>query len=656
METTRRTAPRIARWISLAWALGMVAIFFGERLLVSGTGRGLTTGLGALLVLGSVAVRIVRMIRVHDVERRIHRYAAALQTLGVLALLLYFAQSDLVAALLGKPLAQLAPRLAVCVQVLWPALWLAAALPLFLVELACSSMAAGSAGAARLEPERVRDAMLSGLGLAGALVFAFSVAWVASARDVKVDLSYFRTARPGEATRNLVRGLDQPVEVALFFPPGSDVRDEVRGYFADLAKESPRLDVHDYDQAVDPAKARELGVERNGMVAIARKGRKELLDVGLDFEGARNQLRSLDKEVQKRLLAVAQPQRIAYFTVGHGERGFEPADTTDKRSTLRGMREVLRDQNWQVKTLSAADGLATEVPADAGVVLIIGPTRPFLPEEVAALSRFVDRGGRLYLAFDPEAVALTTAAGTTAKAGGFNALDLLAPLGLRLQAGADDKPATLANEKVYARRYNQDSDRVNLVVDAYSSHPSVQTLARLHAPIILPGAGALERVAEKDRPRDVTLDFTIHSRDGTFDDENGNFQLDAPGERSKTWELAAALTKKKEGAASSSEDGRVFVLADSDALSDAVIATVGNAYLVLDVTRWLVGDEALIGATSSEADVPIAHTRNQDVAWFYSTIFLAPLLALGAGWWANRRRRGGGKRRQASKPDMKEAA
>ena len=35
--------------------------------------------------------------------------------------------------------------------------------------------------------------------------------------------------------------------------------------------------------------------------------------------------------------------------------------------------------------------------------------------------------------------------------------------------------------------------------------------------------------------------------------------------------------------------------------------------------------------TSTEADVPITHTRKQDVVWFYSTIFLAPALVIGAG-------------------------
>ena len=75
----------------------------------------------------------------------------------------------------------------------------------------------------------------------------------------------------------------------------------------------------------------------------------------------------------------------------------------------------------------------------------------------------------------------------------------------------------------------------------------------------------------------------------------------------------------------------MFVLADSDALSDEVIRAVGNPVLALDVIHWLMGDEAFSGEASTEVDVPITHTRKQDVAWFYATIFLAPALVIAAG-------------------------
>jgi hypothetical protein len=84
---------------------------------------------------------------------------------------------------------------------------------------------------------------------------------------------------------------------------------------------------------------------------------------------------------------------------------------------------------------------------------------------------------------------------------------------------------------------------------------------------------------------------------------------------------------------------RVFVIADSDWLADEAIQAPGNELLALDTMHWLMGDEAFQGLVSSEVDLPITHTRKQDAAWFYSTIFLAPALVLGVGWVTTRRRR-----------------
>ena len=82
-----------------------------------------------------------------------------------------------------------------------------------------------------------------------------------------------------------------------------------------------------------------------------------------------------------------------------------------------------------------------------------------------------------------------------------------------------------------------------------------------------------------------------------------------------------------------------MVLADSDVFTDLVLdASQGNRALALDGVRWLLGEESL-GAPGGETDFPLQHTHGQEVAWFYVTVFLAPLAVLGAGLWVTRRRR-----------------
>ena len=121
-----------------------------------------------------------------------------------------------------------------------------------------------------------------------------------------------------------MRNLDQPIEVAVFFPAGNEVREEVDNYLDDLAKESAQLKVTHYDFDIDPLKAKEYGVSANGVMVFVRGARKEQLGLPREIERARRpRCKTLDKEVQQRLMMVVKPPRTAGFTLGHGERTWE---------------------------------------------------------------------------------------------------------------------------------------------------------------------------------------------------------------------------------------------------------------------------------------------------------------------------------------------
>jgi len=637
LAAANRTAPP-ARGSSGLWSalygLGMALVFTGERIIGTGTSRAAASGLGVLLLLVALVARLVRGGRSTPDRAIVERKFQAMYALGLLAVAMYFVQSDVPGLRSGKPLDATYPKLATALAAVWPAVWAAAVFAILPMELSYAQMAR----AVRVEHLRVRAAQFSGMGLAFILTFAFSLSYAASERDKKVDLAYFRTTRPGESTRKIVRSLDTPITVALFFPNGNEVREEIDSYFKDLARESSQLKVENYDRDIDPAKAKELGASANGAVVFQRGGRKEQLMFQLQLENARAALKTLDREVQQRLLQVVKPNRITYLTQGHGERTASALGDTDKRPGVRDLRSALQDQGHEVRDLGPADGLATDVPKEATLVMIIGPTKPFLPEEIASLQRFLDRGGRMFLALDPD--------------GGVDMHELLDPTGIKLTM------KTLASDQIFARRSHQDSDRTNLVSAFYSSHPSVSTLSRegRNAPVVLPGAPAIEGPGKPGPHAGWTVDFPVHAHFSTFADENGNFQAD-PGEPRKAWELAAALDKKvdlkadaktdtktdakadtKAETKKSATEERLFVVGDSDFLTDPVIRFGGNGLLVLDPVRWLLGEESFAGQISSEADVPITHTRKHDVVWFYGTTCGVPLAVRGVGLPATPRR------------------
>ncbi|HWE27784.1 MAG TPA: Gldg family protein [Polyangia bacterium] len=592
---------------------GMLLAFIGERIVGAGTARALT-GVGVVCLGAAIAMRAARAKKAASDRQLAERMLIALYAVGAFAVALYLAQSDLSSTVLGKPLERDWPKLSTVLATLWPVVWIFSALPILLCEFSYATVARSP----RLEIARIRDAVWSGVGLAGAVVFAFALCYVGAERDKKVDLSYFRTAKPGESTRKIVQTMDQPIQVSLFFPPSNEVREEVAGYFDDLKKESKLLEVQSYDRDVDPAKAKELGVTGNGIVVVARGGHREQMSIGLELDGARSQLRNLDRDVQTRLLKVARPARNVYFVTGHGERTFDPVGDTDKRGTVRELREAMQQQGFTVRQLGPAEGLAQDVPQDASLVIMIGPTKPLQPEEDAALMRYFDRGGRIFVALDPES---------------GDEHELLGPLGVKYV------PTTLCGDVNIARKTNQITDRQNIVAMTFSSHPSVTTLGRYggRAPLILIGAGHFEE--QKDKPKDHVVDVTVHAQPTTWSDLNGNFQFDPPVEQRKAYELAMAITKKGKDK-DKKDEGRVVLAGDSDFVSDGVINLYGNPAFVLDGVKWLVGDEGITGEVSNENDVPIVHTKKQDQVWFYGSSFFAPALVLGIGFFVNGRRRG----------------
>jgi hypothetical protein len=609
-------------WLTLGFVLGWVLLYAGERLMGSGTSRTVLSSLGGALLLLSTVLRAVRWASAQGDRKNVEGAFLALAALGLAGALVYFLQSDVWKTLVGKALSQSSPKLSTVLGALWPVLVMTSVLPLFFGELAYASMAKAPV----LEKGRVHDAVRSGLGVAAALVFAFALGYVAEQRDPRWDLSYFRTAKPGDSTRKIVRGLSEPVGITLFWPPASEVGEQVEEYFNDLSKESPMLKVTKLDQALEPAKARELGVSANGLIVVHKGTRKEQMVVGTDIERARGQLRNMDKDVQMRLLQVARSQRVVYLTAGHEERGSTPPPGGDQRSTTRSLREMLSSQNYDVRDLSSADGLANAIPADAGAVLVLGPTKPFLPEEIASLTKYLQRGGRLLIALDPEPK--------------LDFSELLAPFGVKYV------PTVLANDKVFLQQSGQASDRTLILTATYSSHPSVTNLGQLgqRAPLILVNSGYFDELAQK--PPEAQGDGSVRSQAETWNDLNGNFQFDAPAEQRRDYVLAWSGTRREPNA-KQGEEARLLALADSEILSDAVLQNAGNAYLALDGMKWVLGDEAISGAINSEVDVAIQHTRKQDVAWFYLTIFGMPALVLGAGFLITRGRGGRKKQRLA---------
>jgi hypothetical protein len=356
-------------------------------------------------------------------------------------------------------------------------------------------------------------------------------------------------------------------------------------------------------------------------VAFARGSQHEQIQIPTKLESARPKLRTLDQDVHKRLLSIARGKRTVYLVQGHEERSLSAPHDAESTGALSLLRELLQGQNLDVRELGMGQGLANDVPTDAAVVMLVGPQRPMLAEESAALVRYFQRGGRLLVAVDPETAPVSA--------------PVLAGLSLQLS------DATLVNDRIFWARSHQKADRVGIVPTNYSSHSALSSQAPYgtQMPVVFLGAGALSKTSVVPDPA-PTVDFIIRTEPNTWEDKNKDLEFDKDSEERKSYPVAAAVTARKPtGSTEAKQDGRAFVIGDSDVFSDLLIRNRANALLAFDAIRWLLGEPEVAGPVSNEEDVPVRHTRKQGVFWFYSSVFLAPALVLLTGWAATRKRR-----------------
>jgi hypothetical protein len=600
------------------WALlsSLLAIFVGERIFASGSLRDALVYGGTGLFVLAVALRAKAWSEATgDVRAVESRLLAAYGGVGV-ALALYALSTEAGLELLGwKDVA--ATRGGAALTALWMATMLVSLFAVLFAQLVYARMPIAQS----VELRRVTTALQAGVSLALAAVFLLSINYVASVRDVRKDVSYFRTTEPSDGTRSMIGKLDQKLKVVLFFESGSDVLAQLRPYFEGLRSASKHFVYEVKDVALAPQLSTKFKVRSNGHVLLVRGSgddqKGEFFRVGTELTEARAMLRKLDGTFQQSFTKLVRPERILQLTVGHGERNAKSSEVKPEDGT-KIMLDVLKRLNLRTQDLGVSQGLGSKIPETAGAVMVIAPSIQLLPEEVSTLQKYVLGGGKLLLMLDP---------------GQKTGLEpLLATLGL------EQLPGTVNSDVHNMARAHNNSDRQIVFSNNYTSHPSVTTVTRNQREVatVLVGATAFKQLPPATgggaKPK---VTFPLRSAREFWLDLDGDFERKRDDEKYEALNLMAAVSIPVAGG----KEGRAIVIGDGDFMTDKVAGNHGNYLLFVDMLAWLVGNEELGGEVSSEEDVAIEHTREENKVWFYATTFAVPAPIVGLGYWVARRRR-----------------
>jgi len=216
--------------------------------------------------------------------------------------------------------------------------------------------------------------------VAGILVFAILLG---NRYSLRWDLTRNQTHSLSAVSRNLLQEVDKPLTLTVFAPEGSPERQRARELLELYTRQNPKISLHFLDPERDPVRAEAAGYRRYGNVLLEYEGRKQLAETS-DEEAVSEALRRVLQKEHKKI----------FFLTGHGER-----TGPRERRGYQVAQKALQNEGYELGELNLLRD--AEVPKDATVVIVAAPQKDLLANEVDALKKYLDRGGRLFLLLDP---------------------------------------------------------------------------------------------------------------------------------------------------------------------------------------------------------------------------------------------------------------
>ncbi len=476
-------------------------------------------------------------------------------------------------------------------------------------------------------------AVIVGLGF----LLLFPTNYIVHQTNFRYDASFFKTASPGDSTIKITKEATSPFVAYVFSGASSEVGIELADYFAELKKSAP-IRVELVDQVAQPKLSKKLKIRDNGYVvisteAIASKDKPSIEDkmskravrpqrirIGsnIDDKQVKDKLRNFDAKVRKAMIALERGRLSAYVTTGHSELTWKDKKPTPLRN-IRVFKEGLESYNFRLKTFGVADGLATKVPKNAAVLLVLGPDLGLTENEYLSIKKYLEDGGAALLAIEAPEFREANALGD--KVDYTDAL--LKWLGIGFEEGV------LLSKSGMQPVTRSKQDHMHFVTKQFDKHPSLSTINAQSSQsfgLFLSTPGAL-KVLDKKEGR--VLKTVVRSPSGSWMETNRNLEIDSG-------ELRGS---RPVGIAVETEKWRAFVTSDASLFSDFAMQNTGNQQFSLDVVNWLSRLETQTGTLSSEADLPFTPTKKGQAIWFYLSILGIPVFVLIFGWIRIRRRK-----------------
>ncbi len=401
-------------------------------------------------------------------------------------------------------------------------------------------------------------------------------------------------------TIEFVQSLDQPVKLFAFVDPNGD-SSFVDNLLARYKKLSPRYFSYEIvDLQKKPTLAESLQVRSYGQGVLEKEGA-----VFEDQTPRRERILQFDEATITNALMklLRDEEKGAYFLIGHGERRPDQKDSRD----MSQLSSSLRTEGYESKILSLAE--TPEIPSDAALVIMAGPTGELLEKEREILNDYLADRGKLFFMADIETPASYT--------------EWLQPYGFKLGDGViiDEDSAQVGAEPV-----------TPIGVQYSPEHPITKmfrsrTAFTLARPVDIEGPELKGLTGEStvliktgDSAYLIPLAEILSGQSVTFSSE---------GKTPSSYALAAAGLYHPEAPSPSpspSPDGnteappvssRIVVASSAETFSNAFLGLASNRDFALNSINWLAESESQITVRAKDPKVQPISLSKQSQTWLY---------------------------------------
>ncbi|HEX4165849.1 MAG TPA: GldG family protein [Bryobacteraceae bacterium] len=417
--------------------------------------------------------------------------------------------------------------------------------------------------------------------------------WLGNRYNKSFDTTSNKRFTLSQETQKLVKGLKQDATITYIDKASGFA--QAKGMLDRYANLSPKVHIQYIDYQKQPTVARAYGLRYAGTAYVEMGPRRE-------------EAKAVTEEgITGAFLKDLKGVRRVCFVSGSQEH---PLDGSDSNG-LSQFKTMIERDNYQAQSVTLLD--KTAVPSDCNVLVIAGPSTDYTANEVTALKKYVENGGRAMILLDPP---LDFGKEHVAENAGL--VNLLQSWGI-----TEDKDLVLEQNPM-GQLFGFGPEIP--IISSYESQPIVSDLKNSFTGF--PVARSLQ-VKNTDKVNNEKLFSTSDHAIATSKLSSNEVNPSDPSNKKGPFLLGVAGTYNT---GKPNASGRIVVIGSSGFLNNGMIGFQSNRDLALNAINWLSSDEDLISIRPKEAeDRRLNVTQRQMNVFAYTDLIAFPLLIIVGG-------------------------